>query len=83
MNLYIVIRLHLEKIDPKNQKRAFIETLKNILDKCKKLFKPNGELSSKITVLMCVTTFETYGSSSVLDDDSLFNKIRSCIIIVL
>jgi len=38
---------------------------KNVDDKFPKLFKPPmKQFSSKITVLVCVTTFEGYGSSS-------------------
>jgi len=36
---------------------------KNVVDKFKKLLKPNEKIPSKTTVLICTTTFEGYGSS--------------------
>ena len=35
---------------------------KNVVNKLTKLIKPNKKLPRKITVLICVSTFEGYGS---------------------
>ena len=55
----------------KNVKNAFYEKIrnfekrwiKNVVDKLTKLIKPNEKFPSKITVLICMTTCEGYGSS--------------------
>ena len=44
----------------KNVKKRWI---KNVVDKLTKLIKPNEKFFSKITILICMTTFEGYGSS--------------------
>jgi len=36
--------------------------IKNVVNKLTKLIKPNEKFSSKITVLVCMKTFEGYGS---------------------
>jgi len=44
----------------KNVKKRWI---KNIVEKSMKLIKPNEKFHSEITVLICMTTFDGYGSS--------------------
>ena len=38
-------------------------SIKNVVDKLTKLIKPNEKFPSKITVLICMPTFEGYDSS--------------------
>jgi len=53
------------------KKRAFMKKIKktlttlnkNVFDKLTKLINRSEKISSKITVLICMTTFEGYGSS--------------------
>ena len=44
----------------KNKKNVKKRWIKNVLDKLTKLIKPNEKFQSKITVLICMTTFQVY-----------------------
>ena len=68
--------IDVKNVDPKNKKTLktrflmkIIESVKktlnkNVDDKYTQLFKPNEKFSSKITVFVCMTTSDSYGSSS-------------------
>jgi len=66
----MVAGIDVENVDRKNKNvnNAFYEKMKkplkhwikHIVDKLRKLIKPNEKFPSKITILICTTTFEGY-----------------------